>query len=118
MITFMAKGLAETNKPMEHHGWDDESHEHHGEHAHDGNLRQGVKSRMTGCDERADTNEHDECRQDDRPSVGGQHRPAMGVLIDGALSHEDRIVVTLTKDERAQNDIDDIELDAQQGHDS
>ena len=64
------------------------------------------------------TNEHDECRQDDRPSVGGQHGPTMGVLIDGALSHEDRIVVTLTKDERAQNDINDIELDAQQRHDS
>ena len=40
------------------------------------------------------------------------------ILIDRTLCHKDGIVVTLTKDEGAQDDVDDIELNAQQRHDT
>ena len=73
---------------------------------------------MTGNDERADANEHDERRKENRPSIGGEHGTMVFVLIDRALSHEDGVVVALTKDERAQDDVDDIELNAQQRHDA
>ena len=40
------------------------------------------------------------------------------VFVKRALCHEDGIVVALTEDEGAQDDVDDIELDAQQRHDA
>ena len=73
---------------------------------------------MAGYDEGADANEHDERREHDRPSIGGEHGTMVLVLIDRALGHEDGIVVTLAKDEGAQDDVDDIELNAQQRHDT
>ena len=98
--------------------WDDEGHEDYGEHTHDGDFGEGVKGGMTGYDEGTDTNEHDERREDDRTTIGGEHGTMVLVLIDRALGHEDGIVVTLTEDEGAQDDVDDVELDAQQGHDT
>ena len=97
---------------------DDESHEDDGEHAHDGDLSKGVKGRMTGNDEGADANEHDERREHDRPAIRGEHGTMVFVLIDRTLCHEDGIIVALTKDEGAQNDVDNIELNAQQRHDT
>ena len=96
----------------------DEGHEDYGEHAHDGDLSKGVKGWMTGNDEGADANEHNECREYDRPAIGGKHGTMVLVLIDRTLCHEDGIVVALTKDEGAQDDVDDIELNAQQRHDT
>ena len=73
---------------------------------------------MTGYDQRTNTNEHDTGRQEDGPAIGGQHGSMVLVLIKSALGHKDGIVVALAKDEGAQDDIDDIKLDAQQGHDT
>ena len=97
---------------------DDEGHEHHGEHTHNGDLGQGMEGGMTGYDEGANTNEHDKRREDDGPAIGGQHGTMVLVLIKGTFGHEDGIVVALAEDEGAQDDIDDIKLDAQQGHDT
>jgi len=102
--------------PAEDHGRNDKGHEHHGEHAHNGDLSQGMEGWMTGYDERTDTNEHDTSRQEDGTTIGGQHRPTVGVLIDSTLGHEDGIVVALSKDKGAQDDVDDIKLYAQQRH--
>ena len=96
----------------------DEGHEDYGEHAHDGDLSKGVKGRMTGNDEGADDNEHNECREYDRPAIGGKHGTMVLVLIDRTFCHKDGIVVALTKDEGAQDNVDDIELNAQQRHDT
>ena len=110
--------MTEAEKEAEGQGRDDEGHEDYGEHTYDGDLSKGVKSRMTGNDEGADANEHDERREEDRPAIGGEHGTMVLVLIDRTLRHEDGIVVTLTKDEGAQDDVDDIELNAQQRHDT
>ena len=97
---------------------DDEGHEHHGEHTHNGDLGQRMEGGMTGYDEGANTNEHDKRREDDGPAIGGQHGTMVLVLIKGTFGHEDGIVVALAEDEGAQDDIDDIKLDAQQCHDT
>ena len=73
---------------------------------------------MTGYDQRTNTNEHDTGRQEDGPAIGGQHGSMVLVLIKSALGHEDGIVVALAEDKGAQDDIDDIKLDAQQRHDT
>ena len=106
----------EAEPKVEGQGGYDESHEDYGEHAHDGDISKGVKGRMTGNDEGADANEHDERREEDRPSIGGEHGTMVLVFVKRALRHEDGIVVTLTKDEGAQDVVDDIELNAQQRH--
>ena len=110
--------MTEAEPKAEGQGGDDESHEDYGEHAHDGDLSKGVKGWMTGNDEGTDANEHDECREHDRPAIGGKHGTMVLVLIDRTLCHEDGIVVALTKDEGAQDNVDDIELNAQQRHDT
>ena len=73
---------------------------------------------MTGNDQGPDTNEHDERRQDDGSTIGCQHGTMVLVLIDSALRHKDGIVVALAKNKCTQDDINDIELNAQQGHDT
>ena len=73
---------------------------------------------MTGYDERTNTNEHDTGRQEDGSSIGGQHGSTMGVFIKSSLCHKDGIVVALSENKGAQDDIDNIKLDAQQGHDT
>ena len=108
----------EAEPEAEGQGGYDESHEDYGEHTHDGDLSEGVKGWMTGNDEGADANEHDERREHDRPAIGGKHRTMVLVLIDRTFCHKDGIVVALTKDEGAQDDVDDIELNAQQRHDT
>ena len=108
--------ITEFEPKAEDHRGDDEGHEDHGEHTHDGDLSEGVKGRMTSNDEGADANEHDERREEDRSTIGSQHGTMVLVLIDRTFGHKDGIVVALTKDKGAQNDVDDIELDAQQGH--
>ena len=110
--------MRKAEKEAEGQGRDDEGHEDYGEHTYDGDLSKGVKGRMTGNDEGADANEHDERREEDRPSIGGEHGTMVLVFVKRALRHEDGIVVTLTKDEGAQDDVDDIELNAQQRHDT
>ena len=110
--------MTEAEPEAEGQGRNDEGHEDYGEHTYDGDLREGVKGWVTGNDEGTDANEHDERREEDRPSIGGEHGTMVLVLIDRALSHEDGVVVALTKDERAQDDVDDIELNAQQRHDT
>ena len=42
----------------------------------------------------------------------------MGVLILAALGDEDGVVVALSEDEGGEDDVDDVELDAQQRHDA
>ena len=110
--------MRKAEKEAEGQGRDDEGHENYGEHTHDGDLSEGVKGRMTGNDEGSDANEHDERREEDRPSIGGEHRSMVLVFVKRALRHEDGIVVTLTKDEGARDDVDDIKLNAQQRHDT
>ena len=110
--------MTESDPEAEGQRRDDEGHEDYGEHTHDGDLSKGVKGWMTGYDEGADANEHDERREHDRPSIGGEHGTMVFVLIERALCHEDGIVVALAKDEGAQDDVDDIELNAQQRHDA
>ena len=110
--------MRKAEKEAEGQGRDDEGHEDYGEHTDDGDLSEGVKGRMTGNDEGADANEHDERREEDRPSIGGEHGAMVLVFVKRALRHEDGIVVALTKDEGAQDDVDDIELNAQQRHDT
>ena len=73
---------------------------------------------MTSHNERADADEHDECRKDDGPLVGGQHRLMVSRLIDRPFGHEDGIIVALSENERGENDIDDIKLDAAESHDT
>lgn len=103
-----------THEPTEHHRRNDKRHEHHREHAHNSDLGKRVKGWMTGRDEGADTNKHNQCRHKYGTAIRSQHWPSMRVLIDGALGHEDGVVVALTEDKRAQDDIDDIELNAQE----
>ena len=73
---------------------------------------------MPGKDQRSDADEHDQGREGNGTLVGGQHLTAMPALVEAALGHEDGVVVALTKDEGGQDDVDQIELDAQQGHDA
>ena len=95
-----------------------EGHEDYGEHTHDGDFGEGVKGGMTGYDEGTDANEHDERREEDSPSIGGEHRTMVLVLIERALCHEYGVVVSLAENEGCQDNVDQIKLDSHQGHDA
>ena len=73
---------------------------------------------MTARDECADADEHDEGREDDASFVGGEDRLSVHIFRDAAFGDEDGVVVALAEDEGGQNDVDDVELDAEQRHDA
>ena len=73
---------------------------------------------MLGKDECADADEHDEGREYDAVLVGSKNGFLVYVLADASLGHEDCIVIALTKNESGKDDVDDIEFNAEQGHDA
>ena len=73
---------------------------------------------MLGEDECADADEHYQGREDDAPFVGSKDGAFVNIFRDAALRHEDGVVVALTEDEGGEDDVDDVELDAQQRHDA
>ena len=73
---------------------------------------------MAGQNQRTDADKHDDSREDDAAAVALQTAAACGVLIDQSLGDKDGIVIALTEDEGSQDDVDDVELDAQQLHKS
>ena len=73
---------------------------------------------MAGKNQRTDTHEHYQCRKGDGPFVGCQHLAAIGIFLQAALCYKDGIVVSLPKDKCGQYNIYQIELYAQQSHNS
>ena len=71
---------------------------------------------MFGKDECADADEHYQSREDDAAFVGSKNRFLVNIFRDASLGYEDGVVVALTKDEGRQDDIDDVELDAEKRH--
>ena len=71
---------------------------------------------MLGKNKCAYADEHQDCRQYDASPIAGQSAAASGIFVDQALGDEDGIVVALTKDKSSQDDVDNVELHAQQLH--
>ena len=92
------------------------SHRHHGEHAHDGHGRQRPQGRMLRHDEGADADEHDEGGQDHGVLERPQDLLSRRVFVHQSLGDEDGIVVPLTENEGREDDIDNVELQAEQAH--
>ena len=109
---------AASDKEIEYQRREDIRHQHHGEHPRYGHLGQRMQCRMACHDQCPDTDEHDQCRQDDRVLVRRQHLPSVSILVHGPLGHEDGIVVALPEDERGKDDVDDVELHSAQRHDA
>ena len=73
---------------------------------------------MLGYDQGAHADKHDQGRDDDAVLIGRQQFLAVGIFINQAIGDEDGIVVALTKDKGCQDHIDNIELHAEEHHDS
>ena len=71
---------------------------------------------MLGYDQGAHADKHDQGRDDDAVLIGRQQFLAVGIFINQAIGDEDGIVVALTKDKSSQDDVDNVELHAQQLH--
>ena len=69
---------------------------------------------MFGQDERTYTDEHNQCRDDNRLLIGGQKLAPISIFVTHALGDEYGIVVALPKDESGENDIDNIKLNVEQ----
>ena len=103
-------------QPAEHDGRQPERHVHHHGHADDGHLAQRAQRRMLREDQDADAHQHDEGRQHHTALVGLHHPTAVGVLVHQSLGDEDGVVVALSEDKCGQDDVDDVELQAEQVH--
>ena len=103
-------------QPSEHHRRQPAGHHHHHGHTHDGYFGQRPQGRMPADNQRAYADEHDNGGQDHAAPAGLQAAPARSVLGHQALGDENGIVISLAEDESGQNDIDDVELEAQQLH--
>ena len=73
---------------------------------------------MTGHNQRSYADEHDEGREKDSPAVGRQHRTTVDCLVNSSLGHAEGVVIALSKDERGEDDVDDIERKARDTHNS
>ena len=67
---------------------------------------------MAGQNEAADTDKHEQSRDGHAVFVGAESLTARGMFVHQPFGNEDSIVVSLTKDEGGENDIDNIKLDA------
>ena len=105
-------------QPTEHQRWQVVGHDDHSSHADDGDLGQRTQSRMLGQYECADADEHQRGRKHHTTAIAAQPTAACGIFIDQSFGYKDGVVVTLSEDKGGQDDIDDIELDAQQLHQS
>ena len=93
-------------------------HQHNGEHAHDGYLGQRVESRMLSNYERANAYEHDKGRDDDAVLERRQEFLLVGILVEESVGDEYCIVIALTEDKGGKDDINDVELHAEEIHQS
>ena len=102
--------------PLKQQGRYEVCHQHDREHSDNGDFRQRVQGRMFGKDECADADEHYQCGKDDAALVWREDRTFVYVFRDAAFRHENGVVVALAEDECGKDDVDDVELDAQNGH--
>ena len=65
---------------------------------------------MYGESENADTNQHNECREQYRLAILRKDRLACTMLIEQTFDDEDGIIIPLAEDKGRQNDIHDVKL--------
>ena len=72
---------------------------------------------MNSEDQYTDADEHDQRGEDDRLPELRQDRLTCPAFVEQTFYHEDSVVVALTEDKRRQDDVDDVELQAEDTHD-
>ena len=50
--------------------------------------------------------------------VGGKHLAPVSIFVHGSLCHEDGVVIALAEDEGGEDDVHDVELHVEDGHQS
>ena len=73
---------------------------------------------MLRYDERSHTNKHDQSGDDNTVLIRRQQFLFVCELIDKTVSNKYGVIVTLSKDKRGENNVDNIELHIEEIHDT
>ena len=73
---------------------------------------------MLGQHQGSYADEHYHGRMEHAVLVGGKTFLPVGIFIHKTFGDEDRVVVALAEDEGGEDDVDDVEADVQQAHQS
>ena len=110
-----ARGL-----PRDEHPEEDGLHrvgdQHDGRHPHNRDEGERVERRVAGEEQCADAGHGGEGREEDGGLVGREQAAPVAVLAQQSVHDENAEVVAQTEDEGREDDVDDVELDVQQGH--
>ena len=93
-------------------------HGHHGNHTNYRNQTQRAQRRMLGKSQHPNAYEHDERAKHHGIAVGMQNLLAGLILVLQPFGNEDAVIVSHTEDEGSQNNIDNVELQAREAHNS
>ena len=73
---------------------------------------------MSGYNERAHADKHDQCGQENASLVGSKEPTAISILVLTPLCHKDGVVIALAENKRGEDHVNDVEVDVQQPHDT
>ena len=93
-------------------------HGHHRNHSYHRHQAQRFQGRMLGKHQHAYANEHNDGTQHHGVAIGVKNLLSGFELVFQPLGNEDAVVISHTKDKGGQNNVDDIELQARQAHNS